>query len=139
MYNYGYGAATQATKVSAGAGFFGIWQIVAVILAVIGGLLVYFLFVKPDKEQSNKFLAWLKDFCNFKKMLIEVLLKIGYIIAALFVTIGSIGFFGLGGIGFLLFLFSLTFGNIILRVIYEAALLKIMIWKNTTEINNKMK
>ena len=69
-------------------------------------------------------------------MLIETILKITYIFVALFLTLGS---FALIGTSFLAFLGMLIFGNIIARVIYEAALVRLMIWKNTTEIKKELK
>ena len=87
-------------------------------------------------SKKNKYLVWIKSFLRFDKMLIESILKISYIFAALFITLGS---FGLIGTSFLAFILTLTVGNLLARVIYEAALIKIMIWKNTTEINKKIK
>ena len=37
------------------------------------------------------------------------------------------------------FIFTLIFGNLVLRVVFESILVNIMIWKNTTEINKKIK
>ena len=69
-------------------------------------------------------------------MLVETILKIAYIFVALFITLGS---FALIGTNFLGFLTTLVFGNLIARIVYEFALIIIMIWKNTTEIKNKTK
>ena len=69
-------------------------------------------------------------------MLIETILKITYIFVALLITLGS---FALIGTSFLSFLLVLIFGNIGARVIYEASLIVIMIWKNTTEIKKNTK
>ena len=113
-----------------------IWTIVALIISAIGCFVVYFLFVKKDIKSKNKFLLWLKSFLSFDKMLIEVILKIAYIFTALLITLGS---FALIGTNFLGFLGTLVFGNLIARVSYEACLMAVMIWKNTTEINQKMK
>ena len=72
---------------------------------------------------------------GFKKMMIENVLKILYIIVALFVTLSS---FGLMSISFLAFLLTLVIGNVLTRVIYELLLVKLVICKNTTEINKKL-
>ena len=98
--------------------------------------MAYILFVKPSKKIDNKFLNWLKDFLDFKNMLIEVILKVSYIVLAIFITLFSFNFIGSNFLGFIL---MLTLGNIVLRLIYEASLIMLMIWKNTTEINKKMK
>ena len=113
-----------------------IWSAVSLILAIIGAIIGYFVFVKPDKPQENKCLAWLKDFFSFKKMLIEDLLKICYAFAAIYITLTSFGFISAS---FLLFLGWLVIGNLIARLIYEASLILIMIWKNTNDINKKLK
>ena len=112
------------------------WTIVALVLSVIGGILAYILFVKKDVKLENKFLIWFKSFLDFKEMLIETILKVTYIILAIFITLSA---FKLISVSFIGFLVSLVFGNLMLRLIYEASLMFIMIWRNTSEINNKMK
>lgn len=131
MYDYNY--MTNTTSSIQGSI---IWYIIAAVLAVIGGIVIYFLFVRTDKKEDNKYLAWFKDFANFKKMLIEPILKVTYLILAIFITLYS---FGLIGVSFVAFLLTLTLGNILLRLVYETTLILLMIWKNTTEINKKMK
>lgn len=114
----------------------GIWTIVSVILAIIGGIVLYFTFLsKKNEGKFTGFLGWLYDFLTFKKMIIENVLKILYIIVALFVTLSS---FGLMSISFLAFLLTLVIGNVLTRVIYELLLVKLVICKNTTEINKKL-
>lgn len=114
----------------------GIWTIVSVILAIIGGIVLYFTFLsKKNEGKFTGFLGWLYDFLTFKKMMIENVLKILYIIVALFVTLSS---FGLISISFLAFLLTLVIGNVLTRVIYELLLVKLVICKNTTEINKKL-
>lgn len=112
-----------------------VWTIIAAILAITGGILTYFLFVKKEDKVNNKFLAWLKEFLSFKKLLLENILKVTYIILAIFVTLTSFNMISTSFVGFLLYL---VLGNILLRVIYESSLMIIMICRNTTEINKKM-
>ncbi len=113
-----------------------IWTIVSVVLAVIGGIVLYYMFFKPEKEVQNKYLLWLKEFFSFKKMLIEDMLKIIYTILALFITLWSFTFITVNFFSFLAFL---IIGNIVIRVVFESILLNVMIWKNTNDINKKMK
>jgi hypothetical protein len=134
-YDYGYDMLGTTGSASSFVGA-GIWLIIALVLSLAGCFVVYFLFVKKDDKINNKFLVWLRDFLRFDKMLIETILKITYIFVALFLTLGS---FALIGTSFLAFLGMLIFGNIIARVIYEAALVRLMIWKNTTEIKKELK
>jgi hypothetical protein len=81
----------------------------------------------------------LRDFLRFKVMIIEGILKVFYVIAIIFTTLSAFSWFAMGFLGVLFFLLQITLGNVMVRVVYEAVLLKIMIWKNTKEINEKMK
>lgn len=115
---------------------FGVWGIVAMILAIIGGILVYFLFVNAKKEQTNKFLKWLKDFLSFKIMWIEPIMKVLYYIATIFCILFSFSFIS---ISFVTFIGVLVFGPIFTRLIYEAMMMFIMIWRNTRDIAENTK
>lgn len=131
-YNYNYDGASLVTP---STGIL-IWTVVSIILAIIGGFIVYFLFIKPDKNYNNKFVNWLRDFLNFDHLLIENIIKISYLILAIYITLYS---FGLIATSFFLFLGMLTLGNVILRVLYEFSILMIKICKDISEINNKIK
>ena len=111
-----------------------IWTIISLILAIGGGITLYIIFVKNGKKFKG-FLGWMHEFLNFKKLLIEDILKISYLIGTLFITLYS---FGLIGTSVIAFFAMLIFGNLILRVVYELSILIIKICKNTTEINNKL-
>lgn len=117
----------------------GIWIIIAAILAIIGGILAYFLFVKAKTAPKNKFLIWLKDFLSFKVMWIETILKITYYIATIFIVLLSFSFLGAGGAGFLAFLFCLILGPVGIRLFYEMSIMFIMIWRNTKDIAENTK
>ena len=135
MYN-SYGVSSTILDSSPKFVASGIWTIVSVILAIIGGIVLYFTFLsKKNEGKFTGFLGWLYDFLTIKKMMIENVLKILYIIVALFVTLSS---FGLISISFLAFLLTLVIGNVLTRVIYELLLVKLVICKNTTEINKKL-
>ena len=134
MYNtYSYNNGLNSLSYSAGSS---IWTIIAFILAIIGAFLVYFMFVKPNKEYPSKFVNWLRSFLNFQELLIEPILKVSYIFVALFITLTSFNYIS---VHFLVFLLYLVLGNLIARVLYEWALILLGIWKNTKEINKKMK
>ena len=127
--SYGSGLSGMATGAL-------IWTIIAFVLALVGCFVVYFLFVNKKETPKEKFLAWLKAFLEFDKMLIEPILKISYIFVAILITLGS---FALIGTSFLSFIMMLVIGNLVARLLYEASMMFIMIWKNTTEIKNKVK
>lgn len=109
----------------------GIWGLIALILAIVGGILVYFLFVKAKTTPKNKFAKWLKDFLAFKIMWIEGILKVVYYCLTIFVILISFGFLGMGANGFLTFLIVLVLGPILIRLAYEMTIMFIMVWKNT--------
>jgi len=113
-----------------------VWSVLAVVLAIVGGILVYTLFLNNKKLKLNGFLAWLKNFLNFKTMMLEVILKVLYLIATIYVILSS---FSLIGTNFLLFLIYLVLGPVIIRIIFESALMFIMIWKNTSDISKNTK
>ena len=115
---------------------FSVWMIVSIILAVVGGILIYFLFLSKKNEGKFKgFAGWLYDFLSFKKMFMEALLKITYLILALYITLSS---FALIGTNFIAFLGTLILGNVILRLVYEFSLLLLVICRNTTDISKKL-
>lgn len=114
-----------------------VWIIISLVLAIVGGLLIYFLFLNKKNEGKFKgFLGWMYDFLSFKKMFLEGLLKVTYLVLALYVTLAS---FALIGVNFVAFLATLVLGNVAVRVTYEFALLLLVICRNTTEIAKNAK
>lgn len=112
----------------------GIWMIIAAVIAVIGGVVLYFTFLRKSNDGKFKgFLGWMYDFLTFKKMLIENVLRILYLIFALFITLAS---FGAGS--FLGFLIVIIAGNLLVRIVYEFSLIMLVICRNTTDINTKL-
>ena len=126
---------TTYTTGSSGADA-GIWLIIAAIIALVGGILVYFLFVKSKNEPNGKFAKWLKDFLAFKIMWIESLLKIIYYVATIYIVLAS---FSMISFSFLSFLLMLVLGPILIRLAYEGLMMFIMIWRNTQDIANNTK
>ncbi len=114
----------------------GVWVIISLVLAVVGGILIYFLFLnKKNEGKFQGFVAWLYDFLSFKKMFLETLLKVTYLVVALFITLSS---FALIGSSFLGFLSTLIVGNVIARVSYEFALILLVICRNTSDIRKSL-
>ncbi len=125
---YGYGSSSSIDSMIGSS----VWLIIALVLAIVGGILVYFLFLSKKNEGKFKgFLGWLYDFLSFKKMFLEALLKITYLILAIYVTLSS---FALIGTNFFIFLLVLILGNVLVRVIYEFSLILLVICRNTTDI-----
>ena len=134
MYTYGYTAPKVTTTVALSGGA-GVWVIISAILALVGGILVYVLFLnKKNEKKFTGFVKWLYDFLSFKTLTIEMLLKVFYLIGAIFITLGSFAYIGTSALAFF---GMLILGNLVLRVIYEGALLVILIYKNVKELNEK--
>lgn len=131
-YGYGYNDIYSASNSLQGMA---IWTIVALILSIIGGILVYFLFIKTNNKLSDN-LKKLRDLLDFRIMLIEPILKIVYLIGTIFIILFSFNFIT---INFISFLLILIIGPVIIRIVYEAALILVMIWKNTKIISDNTK
>lgn len=132
--NYGYGY-NDIYSVSNSLQGIAIWTIVALILSIIGGILVYFLFIKTNNKLSDN-LKKLRDLLDFRIMLIEPILKIIYLIGTIFIILFSFNFIT---INFISFLLTLIIGPVIIRIVYESALILVMIWKNTKIISDNTK
>lgn len=114
-----------------------VWLIVSLIIAVVGGILIYFLFLSRKNDgKFTGFVAWLYDVLSFKKMFLETLLKITYLVLAIYITLSSFAMIGSNFIGFLL---TLLVGNLVVRIIYEFSLILLIICRNTTEIARNTK
>lgn len=115
----------------------GVWFGISITIAIIGAVLVYVLFLNPKSAKEYKgFVKYLYELLSFKKLLIELILKISYIFLAIFITISS---FALIAESFALFLAYLILGNIVVRIIYECSLMFVLLYKNVCEINKKLK
>ena len=138
-----YGGSDYTSSMYSTAAGVGIWGIIALILAIVGGILVYFLFVKSKTEPKGKFAKWLKDFLAFKIMWIEPILKVVYYIATIFVILFSFTFLGTigvsGGFAILAFFSCLILGPVAVRIAYEMTMMFIMIWRNTRDIAENTK
>ena len=132
--NYGYGY-NDIYSVSNSLQGMAIWTIVALILSIIGGILVYFLFIKTNNKLSDN-LKKLRDLLDFRIMLIEPILKIVYLIGTIFIILFSFNFIT---INFISFLLTLIIDPVIIRIVYEAALILVMIRKNTKIISDNTK
>lgn len=131
--------------------------IVAAILAIAATVLA-FIFIVPEKKRPslNKPLQILHDVLNFKFLIIEKIMQALYIFSNAFVLIyGVFSLFSFsesydydwysgevetslqwnGWVGFLIILL----GPIILRISYELIMMTILLIKNVTQINNKLK
>lgn len=112
------------------------WLVVSAVLALIGGIVFYIVFVSTkNDDQYNGFMSWLHKFLNFKKLFINIVLKVLYMVTAIFITLSSFSFMRVSVASFFLWL---ILGNIIARISYEFILMLLTLVTNTTEINDKL-
>ena len=113
--------------------------IIAAIAAIVLTVLIC-VFILPENKRPglNKFFTKIHDLIQFKHLWIEIILKVLYVVTTLFFTI-----FGI----ILVFTFSVyTIAGILLiilglfvnRLLYEAVLLQVLIFRNTQKINDKL-
>ena len=111
------------------------WLTISIIIAIIGGIAAYILFISKKNDNNNRFVKWLHDFLNFKTFFLEVALKVLYTVTAIYITLGSFSFIRISVAAFFL---VLILGNIIARIAYEMVLMLVTLVNNTTEINEKL-
>lgn len=114
-----------------------VWTIISAVVAVIGGFTLYFIFT--NKEFSSKFKGTTKklvEFLTFERGILLPILKISYLIFAIYITLSSVGYIATS---FVLFLATLILGNVILRIGYEMSLLLINLANDVKEIKKGLK
>lgn len=108
--------------------------ILALIVIIAGGLALYFLFVrKPNHYQGAA--ARLHDALTFRTFYTEKLLRALYCIAVVSIVVSSVILLFSNFFGALLVFIA---GNLIARIVFEFALLLLVLCRNTQEINQKM-
>ena len=112
-----------------------IWTIIAIVVAIVGGIGLYFtVFNKKNEDKHKGILAKVYNFINFKYFLIDDLFRIAYLILALMITLLSFNY-----ITSWKFFVVLILGNFSLRLSFELLLMFIEMCSNVREINKKMK
>ena len=122
--------------------------VIAMLLAV-GATILAYIFIVPEKrgKNLNGFGKFLHNMVNFKSLVVEKILQATYIFSTAMVIL--LGFFMLfyveesywgddrwfGGQGILLMLL----GPVAIRLVYELAMMLILLVKNVIQINNKLK
>ena len=120
-----------------------IWTIVATVLAIVGSILIYFLFVK-SKTNFKGGLKTLRDYLSGDLIHIESLAKMFYYAGLIYVILTSINSLitiGIGGADagsyIMAFFAQLLLGPIIVRFVFEIIMMFIRIWKNTENLKKK--
>ena len=119
------------------------WTIVASALAIVGAILVYFLFIK-SKTNFKGFAKTLKDYLSGDMIHIESLAKMFYYAGLIYVILTSINYLisiGVPGMDtgscILAFFSQLLLGPIVVRFIFEIVMMFIRIWQNTENLKKK--
>lgn len=121
-----------------------LWQVVAAIFLAVTATVLAFIFIVPEKRRArlNAFGKFLHDTFNFKYLIVEKILQALYI----FLTCVALftGFFLLfkvdywgqwqGWYGILI----MVVGPIAIRLVYELAMMLVLLVKNVISINNKL-
>ena len=114
----------------------GVWTIVSLLVALCAAIVLYFTFLNKNNAKNYQgFTKKLYDFLSFSTLSLEAILKICYLVIAIFITITSFSYISTSIIAFLLYL---IIGNVVVRIIFESALLIIMMYHKLNEINEKM-
>lgn len=126
------------------------WAVIAALVVALGLTVLICVTVLPARRRDrlNPFLRVLSDFFNMRKLLLERILRVMFVFSTClteilgFLTIVFtiyLAFRGrfmvellLGGVGIMLL------GPFVLRIVYEALMMMIMLVKNVMEINRKM-
>lgn len=134
-YDYGYDYVPRTTNPTP--------FIVIAIIAAIAVAILSFIFLLPEKKRPtlNKFLRVVSDIFNFKSLLLEKILKFFYIVLTTFFLV--FGFFmlfmqtwgrSLAPTGLLIMIIS----PLVIRILFEASMMFIVLVKNTIDINKKL-
>lgn len=131
MYSYPYSYASAYTYTP----FLSIvLPVLALIVVIAGGLALYFLFVrKPNTFHGAA--AKLHDALTFRTFYTEKLLRALYSIAVVGIVVYSVVLLFSNFFGALLVFIG---GNLIARIVFEYALLLLVLCRNAQEINRKM-
>lgn len=131
MYSYPYSYTHTYTYTP----FFSfILPIIAAIVVIAGGLALYFLFARKANHFQGM-IAKLHDALNFRTFYTEKIIRALYCITVVGIVVYSV-----------ILLFSQFFtalllfvlGNLTARIVYEYALLLLVLCRNTQEINRKI-
>lgn len=129
----GYGNNSIVTTTST----VGVWAIISVIIAICASIVIYFTFLNKDNEKKyTGFLKSLYDFLSFKTLTLEAILKIFYMFIAIYITLAS---FELIKVSIIAFVLMLIIGNVVARIVFESALLLLMIYRQLVKISDSKK
>lgn len=113
--------------------------IVAMVVAICGAITLFFTFLTKNNEgKFTGFVGMLYDTFTFKKFWLKPLLKVTYLMAAIYTTISSFGYLSIEKVGWKMWLETLIVGNIVIRMLYEAGIMFVGMYENSKEIKEKL-
>ena len=135
--------ATDESDLDNANGYFAPAGIITLVLSLVIALVVFFGIVMRKSAPKSKFVKWLKEFLNFRKIWVAGILKFIYIFLAALITIGGIVvmFYGKSSEPWIFVLVGLAmiiFGNIFLRLGFEMTMMMIGMWENTRDIRGAL-
>lgn len=108
--------------------------------ALIVALVVYFTFLsRRNNGRFTAFLGGVYDLLNFNRLILEGIFKILYLLVTIFFISLCLFFMYQDKGNFALYFINLIVGVIAIRIGYEVILMVIMLCKNVSDINRKMK
>lgn len=111
---------------------------VILLVSVAAGLVVYFLFLAPNRPSQYKgFTGWLHRFLNFDEMLTTIIVKIAYVATAVYLVLS--GLVTMFTANFLAGLLLIVLGNVAARMVYEFIIVLFSMHSNVVSINKKLK
>lgn len=134
QYDMDSGITNTITNTTTSFSISEVWIIVSVILAIIGGIILFKTYFNKDKSYTG-LKKVLYDFANFKITIIEPLFKVLYLIITIFITLCSFSYLT---VNFFKFISILVFGNMIARLVFEVSLLTLKLFKDVSELNSKI-
>lgn len=111
--------------------------VIAVLAAIILGVVLYFTFL--SKKNEGKFKGATEkvyNFLSFNKFYTEDILKLLYIVSAAVLTV--LGLVLLFTQSFLAGLLTLVIGNVVLRISYELIMMFIILCRKTVSVDKKL-
>ncbi len=109
------------------------------IASFVIACLVFVFLIQKKKAPRGRFMRWLREFLNFRSIMIAGIIKFLYVFLAVALTISSVivMFQGRDDTVLMMILIGLAMliiGNIVLRIIMEMTMAIISMWDNTSDI-----
>lgn len=112
----------------------------AILIISVIGTILSLVFITPERKRTELtgFLKVLHDIFNFNGLIIEVIIKALYIFLTLYMIL--MGLFAMfDGAEFLQCLLVMVGGPIVIRIYFELVMMLVLLVKNVSSINKKMK